>query len=335
MTRPTKRQPRDEARALLNAQAPDIAAEPGLVVHVLEPSPPAVRTEPFADDPAVPADPTHALTPTTAGFIQWAEVATEHPGAAPYIAANWLGGWPPLPPLPADLAATRRSLHLIAFYVVSPARRAATGKIGLRWTRGGFGTPYFVSAAGADTQVRVEGPHLVVQTTGPLRAEPITSLRGAGELVGHAPDPADRGEFDVEAMPDPDQALAVDEAGVAFLGEWFGLATAVLEQFRVDACAHGSSRVQLWPEHFDVATEAGESSRGQRASYGFSPGDERHPEPYVYVSSWQPVDRDEPFWNDDAFEGASLAFRSLVEAEDPHAAALGFLAEGLALLTRS
>ena len=51
MARPTKRHPRDEARAVLLAQAPDIAAEPGIVVHVLEPSPPAVRTEPFADDP--------------------------------------------------------------------------------------------------------------------------------------------------------------------------------------------------------------------------------------------------------------------------------------------
>jgi hypothetical protein len=315
------------------ARAPDIAAEPGLVVHVLEPSPPAVRTEPFADDPAVPADPSHALTPTTAGFIQWNEVAAEHPGAAPFIAANWLGAWPPLPPLPHDLADTRRSLHLLAFYVLSPVRRSATGRIGLRWTRDGFGTPYFASAAGADTQVRVEGPHLVVQTTGPLRVEPITTLRAAGALVGH--DPGARGELDVAPMPHPDQPLVVEAAGVAFLGDWFGFATAVLEQFRVDARAHGVARVQLWPEHFDVATEAGESSRNQRASYGVSPGDDNHPEPYLYVSSWQPVDRDERFWNDPHFEGASLTYTALAGAEDPYAAARRFFADGLALLTRS
>jgi hypothetical protein len=51
------------------------------------------------------------------------------------------------------------------------------------------------------------------------------------------------------------------------------------------------------------------------------------------VSAWQPVDRAEPFWNDDAFEGASLSLTTLAGAPDQRAAALDFLRRGLALLT--
>src|ERR687884_377608 len=41
--------------------------------------------------------------------------------------------------------------------------------------------------------------------------------------------------------------------------------------------------------HVDVAIELGSEERGQRAAYGGSPGDEEHPEPYLYVAPW---DRD-------------------------------------------
>jgi hypothetical protein len=69
----------------------------------------------------------------------------------------------------------------------------------------------------------------------------------------------------------------VDPGAAAAIADWFGFATHVLERFRTSG-AEEMSRVQLWPEHFDPAVEAGSADRGQRASYGASPGDDAHPE---------------------------------------------------------
>ena len=38
------------------------------------------------------------------------------------------------------------------------------------------------------------------------------------------------------------------------------------------------SEIHLWPEHFDIAFE------DQEVTYGGSPGDENHDEPYLYVA---------------------------------------------------
>ncbi|MBW3667500.1 MAG: hypothetical protein KY394_07900, partial [Actinobacteria bacterium] len=91
--------------------------------------------------------------------------------------------------------------------------------------------------------------------------------------------------------------------------------------------------VQLWPEHFDAATEMGDQEAGERASYGASPGDEDHPEPYIYVSAWGEIDRSDPYWNDEAFNGASLSYGELAEADDPVEKGLEFLLAGYRILT--
>ena len=81
---------------------------------------------------------------------------------------------------------------------------------------------------------------------------------------------------------EPDAPLAVDFNAARAVGEWFGFVTAVLEQLREEAGADDTpSRVQLWPEHFDIAVDLGPD--GRRANYGGSPGDAGHPEPYLYV----------------------------------------------------
>ena len=62
----------------------------------------------------------------------------------------------------------------------------------------------------------------------------------------------------------------------------------------------------LWPEHFDVAIDAGE------VNYGVSPGDGSCPEPYAYVGPWhfgERSGRDDDFWN--ASFGASRTVREL------------------------
>ena len=104
---------------------------------------------------------------------------------------------------------------------MKPAREAANGKFGLRYTRGGFGTPFF----GDDRQLRVEGDELV-------------SVEGGKET---------RTKLDV-----------VYPGASAALGDWYGFAASVLEELRADAGPDlEPSRVQLWPEHFDMAVELG------------------------------------------------------------------------------
>ena len=82
-----------------------------------------------------------------------------------------------------------------------------------------------------------------------------------------------------------------------------------------------ASEINLWPEHFDIAFEAGSSAAGQRANYGASPGDQDHPEPYVYVGPWT-AQVDSPLWNGRGFNGAELSYAALLAADDPMAAAL-------------
>jgi hypothetical protein len=205
--------------------------------------------------------------------------------------------------------------------VISPARRKANGKIGLRYTRSGFGTPFF----GDDLQLRVEAVELVVDHRGRERRAPITTLSAAADHVGR------------EALPDDveldDAPLAVDASAAAFLGDWYGFAASVLEELRARAGPAGPSRVQLWPEHFDVAVELGDEAAGSRAAYGLSPGDDQHPEPYAYVAPWVAPPRGE-IWQASGFSGAALPYADLLDADDQRVAALEFFGTRLAALTR-
>jgi hypothetical protein len=125
--------------------------------RVLEPSPPAVDEPPwFADDPVTRGEVPpgrQVVSPVGTGDLLWEMLAAENQDLAAWCAQRWLAAYKPLPEAPPRLVPTRRALHRLAEQVVSPARRAANGKIGLRFTRGGFGTPFF----GADQQVRVQG----------------------------------------------------------------------------------------------------------------------------------------------------------------------------------
>ena len=154
----------------------------------------------------------------------------------------------PSPPA-AGVGATRadaRALHRLAEAVISPARAAANGKIGLRYTRGGFGTPFF----GADVQLRVAGELLIVQQGEEERAQRIVSLAQAAAHVGAELLP---NGLAGSAVAGGDDALALDATAVTFLGDWFGFATSVLEELRASVGDEAEpSRVQLWPEHFDV-----------------------------------------------------------------------------------
>jgi hypothetical protein len=284
--------------------------------RVLEPSPPAVTAGPwFADDPVArgPGDGRPIVSPVATGDLRWEDLARDDADLAAWCADRWLAGYRRLGPAPAALVATRESLHCVGEQVLSKAREHANGKVALRYTLGGFGTPFF----GADVQLRVEGTELVVHEGGAERRGPITTLRAAGDLVGAHLLP--------EGLELDDGSLDVDADAAGFLADWYGFAYAVLEELRAGAGPDSdSSRVQLWAEHFDASVELGAEARGRRAGYGASPGDDQHPEPYLYVTPWSEV-ADDGLWNATAFRGAELALAELLDAGDQRAAALTFL----------
>jgi hypothetical protein len=217
--------------------------------------------------------------------------------------------------------------------VLKPAREQANGKIGLRFTRSGFGTPFF----GRDVQLRVLGGDLIVQEGERERTAPIVSLAQAAEHVGADLLPA-AGEGSAGSTEQPLDAapLAIDVDASAFLGDWHGFATSVLEQLRASVGDDAEpSRVQLWPEHFDISVELGAEAAGRRAGYGASPGDEQHPEPYLYVVPWGDTPAGE-LWQASGFSGAELPYAALLEAGSGRAQrelALDFFSQRLAALS--
>jgi hypothetical protein len=150
-------------------------------------------------------------------------------------------------------------------------------------------------------------------------------FREAAEAVG-VPPGVRTGVYEPSTEGALDEPLAVNAASAEALGDWFGFAASVLEQLRDEA--PDPSRIQLWPEHLDLAFDAGDEAAGRRANYGASPGDDGYPEPHLYVGPWTPPTGG--FWNEPF--GAALAYSDLLSAEDQRAAALAFLREGRRLL---
>jgi hypothetical protein len=194
---------------------------------------------------------------------------------------------PALEPLPPRFAETVRELHRVAEEVVAPERKP-DNEIALEATPGGFGTPPF-EWEGEVRRVRVEGTELVREADGAQRREP----------------------------------LDVDPVAAAALAGWYELGTAALERLRAEAGEEEVAPPILWPEHFDIAIEIGDEGAGRRATYGFSPGDGEHPEPYAYVGPWS--EQSGELWNATGFKGAELDYADLLAAADSLAAALEFM----------
>jgi hypothetical protein len=200
---------------------------------------------------------------------------------------------PRLSPLPDGFGVAVSSLHRVAEEVVAPARKP-DNEIALEPTPGGFGTPEF-EWEGSRHRIRVEGAELVREVDGRQQRTP----------------------------------LEVDPVAAEALAGWYAFGAAILERLAAGADPEdaspegGASSPILWPEHFDVAIELGSEAEGRRATYGFSPGDEQHPEPYAYVGPWSPQAPGE-IWNAKGFGGAELGYADLLGAEDQGAAALEF-----------
>jgi hypothetical protein len=322
----------------MNARAEAVARLGGRYdARVLEPSPPTVREPPwFADDPVGGEEAPSGLprvSPVAGADLRWGDLLAEDPGLAEWCSERWLCAYRRLEAVPAGLVVTREALHRLAEQVISPARQCANGRIGLRFTRGGFGTPFFAD----DVQLRVAGDQLIVQTGDRERSARITTLAQAAARVGT--------ELLPETIADPPGPLDVDPEASAFLGDLFGFGASVLEELRAAAADElEPSRVQLWPEHFDLSVELGAEREGCRGGSGVSPGDELHAEPYLYVVPWKEAPAGE-LWQATAFRGAELPYATLLAhsrsaGQDPRSdaqyqreTALHFFTERLAALT--
>jgi hypothetical protein len=290
--------------------------------RVLEPSPPADDRQPYlARDPLATGWPSEetprraVVSPVGTADVTWDGLCLDDEGLRPWCAARWLGALDPLPAPPSGLSATTRSLHAVAAEVMAPWRRRHQDRIGLRWTLGGFGTPFVPG----DRQLRVEDGHLVLQEPAGVRSVPLRSLAACARLAGGGP-------------AEPDRDLEVDLGDAGWLGRWFGFGTRVLEELRVGEPDADRRRVQLWPEHFDVAVDLGEGLA--RATFGVSPGDDEHDGPYLYVAAWEPGRLDGTARRDPAFNGVSLPATELLQVDGQLDAARAFFEQHRLLLNR-
>lgn len=230
-----------------------------------------------------------------------------------------------LPDLPPAFVTTREGLRALACYAISPARKARTGRIGLRSHEGGIATPPFDDG----TRICVRGDQLVA-TTG--EAARISTVGAAAALLGIEPSPDPGVGHDLPPY-DPEADLAVDQRSSVALGAWYAFAQATID--RLDAAVPAGSTVseaQLWPEHFDLAVVVTVPG-GRQVNVGFSPGDGFHGDPYAYVGPHETggLDRGDAYWN--ASFGAFLGYAGLLAAADPDAEVLRFVGEGFARLS--
>ncbi len=234
-----------------------------------------------------------------------------------------------------DVTSTRETLHRVAAHVLGRGRHRATGRFGLRAAPGGFATP----AYGDGPEVlRVASGFLVHETAG---GATYVAIDGAslGDLAGVADVTLEEGfsvGTDTPPAGDVERPLVLDGAAARLLAEWLLLGQEVLDHVSAALPREASPAVvQLWPEHFDLATHL-TLPDGNGVNLGASLGDRFSEDPYFYVGPWSDArPGDAAYWN--APFGAVLRRSELVAGGRPvdagsFRAARGFLREGLELL---
>jgi hypothetical protein len=223
---------------------------------------------------------------------------------------------------------TRDTLHVVAVHVLARRRFPFTGRFGLRPTPGGFGTPMF----GDDEALRVSGTFLVRDrrsdkgSSSTALAIPGTSLTDLARFADvDLSEPFAVGR-DTPAIDDADEPLAITAPAAATVAEWYAFGARALDRLvgRLGS-AGDAAMIELWPEHFDVATDVAVGDT--RANVGASPGDGYIAAPYLYIGPHSHARPGDPsFWN--APFGAVVA----IDEIDDDAGADAFFARGLALL---
>jgi hypothetical protein len=198
-----------------------------------------------------------------------------------------------------------------------------TGRIGLIPLPGGFGTPEFADRE----RVRVDGVELVREVAGVAQRTPLSTLAAAARFAG-VDLGVPTGVYETKTPLRPDDPLGLDPAAAGALADWYALGARALDEVRG---GRADASVVLWPEHFDAACDLGDESNRSRVTCGASPGDDAIPEPYLYVSPWEPSLHTGPL-GEYAFGGAITYGTLAGAAAGPDAAAVEFLRGALALL---
>jgi hypothetical protein len=199
-------------------------------------------------------------------------------------------------PLPASFVRTREAVHALAEHVLCAVRYAAVGRIGLSPASDGIVTPAF-----DDRVVGLRGLELVDSGPGGDRRSPVTTLQDAGRFFGV--EPVAPPLWTPTTTPDLDAPLAIDADAAGALAAWFTLVAGALTKVDQNAAP------TLWPEHLDLALTVGE------VTYGGSPGDAEHDQPYLYALPPAPVpDGDRSFWNEPF--GAAITYDRVRTAHD-------------------
>ncbi len=222
---------------------------------------------------------------------------------------------------------TRRALHCVAEHVVAKARYVDDGEIRLAASSSGFATPLLADKS----RVWVDADELVVDGPGGTRWHHLSTIGEAAAFVGV--EPGFPSELYPPATPlQVDEPLRLDRHAAEVLTAWNAFGAEMLDSFATEIADANPSPLILWPEHFDQAFYTEDAIEAFRANYGASPGDDGHPEPYLYVGPWQTPIAD-PFWNASSFDGAVLPLSGLTVAADPAEMALQFFRNGRAVLT--
>lgn len=221
---------------------------------------------------------------------------------------------------PARLAVTRGGLHRVAEHVLAAGLYAASGKIGLVPSPGGFRTPPF----GADGRfLAVDGTELVAGDAAATRRTALTTLRAAAEFAGVTPGAPAR-VYKPATPLNLDEPLLIDPDAARLLAEWYQLGAEAMSRLAAEIPGDEPGAVVLWPEHFDVGMTAA------AINYGASPGDDHFPGPYLYVGPHGgPPPGDPAFWN--APFGAARTFRQIGTVAE----AVAFFRQGRALTRRT
>ena len=232
-----------------------------------------------------------------------------------------------LPLLDLDtFVSTRDALHRVAEHVVAKARFVDDGEIRLTATSSGFATPLLADKS----RVWVDADELVVDAPDGSRWHHLNTIGEAAAFVGVEPG------FPSELYPPAtplhvDEPLHLDRRAAEVLTAWNAFCAELLESFAKEIADANPSPLILWPEHFDQAFYTEDADEARRANYGASPGDEGHPEPYLYVGPWGTLATDK-FWNAASFNGAVLPLSRLTATANPTELGSQFFRDGRALL---
>jgi len=217
-------------------------------------------------------------------------------------------------------------LHQVAEHVLAKARYVDDGEIRLTAHAGGFATPLLTGGR----RVRVDADELVLDGPDGSQRTDMTTVAELAAFAGIEPGfPTEL--YAPATLLRPNDVLHVDRRAAEVLAAWVAMTAEVLSAFAEEIAEADPSPLILWPEHFDQAFFTRDADTSRHANYGASPGDDGHPEPYLYVGPFEPV-APHDFWNATHFNGAVLSLTDLIAADEPAAGALAFLRAGRALL---